>query len=210
MKVDILGILSFLTDLTPLILLLMSIKLLKKSINLVLFFWCVLSVFLDVLVVVLPESKIQSIAFYTILSEPIFVIVIYLLIAKNKLLKIIMIIITIVFIIIVYFHNKKYGLDEFSNALAGYAVLQILILSLLNFIILYKDSNDSMINNPNIFIFLGYMIYTSGSLFLFTTTEKFPNIFIDSGLWSIFLTANIIKNLFLVKYVLEARKKITT
>ncbi len=213
MQIDLLGVLSFIADLAPLVLLVFYYKLLKQKINIILFIWTIISVALDILVIYLPNNKIQDVAFYSMVLEPFFVLFIYFGILKKKKQKFFMLGSILVYFFVVLYHYFNYKMGEFPNLLAASSVFIVLLNSILMFVFIFKDtigSEISMIEYPFVFIFVGYIVYTSGVIFLFAAIDEFPNIFKEAGLWRIFLIANILKNVFLVKYLFDSKNKLTS
>jgi hypothetical protein len=209
LKIDILGFLSFAADVAPLVLLLVYYKLLKKGLFLALFIWTCISCGIDVLMFMSNEFESQKLSYYAILIEPVFVTIMYFFILKSKIMKIVFVLISIVFALICVLNKINSNSDGFSYINASLAALVTLMLSVGLFIhLFYKKSNDALIENYNIFLIFGYIIYTSGSLFLVATTEKFPAFFVEPGLWGIFIVANILKNLFIVKFIVQGQKQL--
>jgi hypothetical protein len=203
---DFFGIISFIADLFPLVLLLVYRQLLKKKVYYFLFIWSVLSVGADMLVAITNNNQQQLIAFYSILVEVLFVGFMYARIVRNKKFKWIIYVIIILFSLVTLVEGFRTYIDGFPIYLASSAALLTLLLSILVFYdINIQNQNNFLLNNPEIFIVFAYIIYAAGNLFLFATTEKFPNIFTTPGLWSIFIIANIIKNAFLCKSILDAK-----
>lgn len=199
MGVNILGILSFIADLAPLILLLLYNKLLKDPVYLTLFFWTILSITSDIIIAFSSLEKQQIIVFFAIITEMLFVATMFFLVVKYKLIKIIILMLSILYIIVFSISIRQNEIYSFPYKLASITVVMTLMMCLFVFYDLFKQNKITFIlNNPVVFIVLAYIIYVAGNLFLFASTEQFPNIFKDPGLWSIFIIANIFKNSFIV------------
>jgi hypothetical protein len=204
-NLDILGIISFIADLTPLILFFIHWKILKQPVFLTLFCWTILSVSSDIVISFSSPEMQQIIVFYSILLEMLFVGFIYFLIVKSKLRKIVIVSLCMVYLTLFIVESIQSTIDGFPYWLASITVVLTLFLSLVVFYDIYKQNQISFImNNPYVFILFAYIIYVAGNLFLFATTEKFPNIFKNPGLWSIFIIANTFKNIFISIAILRA------
>ncbi len=198
MGTNFLGILSFLADLTPLILFFVFLRILKDKVFLILFIWTLISVASDILIANYSSEKQQVIVFFAIIAEMLFVATIFFIIVKIKLIKLLIILLSLIYIVLFVNEICKGPIVSFPYDLASITVLLTLVLSLLVFYDLYKMNITAfLLENAYIYLIFGYLIYVAGNLFLFATTEKFPNIFAEPGLWSIFILANIIKNCFI-------------
>jgi hypothetical protein len=204
---NILGIISFIADFLPLVLLLLNLNLLKQRTFLVLFCWTVVSFALDISIYLSSQENQQVIAFLAIPLETIFVCILYYTIAKNKYIKYFLLVALAAFTTYMIKELYDYKIVGFQYWLASIAVIFTLILSSLVFFDIFKSSKEGtfLLNNNRIWLIFAYMIYAAGNLFLFATTEEFPNILQDPGLWTIFIIANAIKNLFFIKAIIQAR-----
>ena len=203
----ILGIVSFIADMLPLLLLLWYSKLLKSTIYLSILIWSVISVVINVCIVTTVDSDIQKYAYYTIIIESIIVaIVCYNLYEKPIFKKSIVIIQTIMtaLSIIVYWGNN---FDSFPNWLASSCNLMVMVYCFFIFVdMFYENSNSFLKLKAELYIILGYFIYTSGCLFLYVFSDKLPNFFKNPGFWAIYLLANIIKDVMISKAILVKSK----
>jgi hypothetical protein len=204
---NFLGIISFVADFLPLLLLLLNLNLLKQKTFLVLFGWTVVSFGLDISIYLSSKADQQVIAFLAIPLEAIFVCVLYYTIAKNKYIKYFLLVALVAFLAYMIKELYDYKIVGFQYWLASIAIIFTLLLSSLVFFDIFKASKEGtfLLNNNRIWLIFAYMIYAAGNLFLFATTEEFPNIFADPGLWTIFIIANVLKNLFFVKAIIQAR-----
>jgi hypothetical protein len=204
---NFLGIISFVADFIPLLLLLLNLNLLKQKTFLVLFGWTVVSFGLDISIYLSSKADQQVIAFLAIPLEAIFVCVLYYTIAKNKYIKYFLLVALVAFFASMIKELYDYKIVGFQYWLASIAIIFTLLLSSLVFFDIFKASKEGtfLLNNNRIWLIFAYMIYAAGNLFLFATTEEFPNIFADPGLWTIFIIANVLKNLFFVKAIIQAR-----
>jgi hypothetical protein len=207
MAFDLIGILSFLADLAPLVFLILNRKLLKHRILLMLFIWSVISVAADLLVVVLNDAQREMVAFFSILVEVLFVCGFYFVIANGRKSQWLYAGAGILFAIISIYDISAYPLNGFRYWLAASAAILTMLLSLFVFMDFFKIyTNSFLLDNFQIWIPLAYMIYAAGNLFLFASTEHFSNIFANAGVWNIFFVANIFKNAFFFRALLVARK----
>jgi hypothetical protein len=208
MAFNILGIFSFLSDLAPFLLLITHRQLLKKKLLLALFIWTIVSLIADFLIIIFPgQTQDEYVAFFSIILEVLFVCAFYYTTAARKTTKRINLAAGALFAIVCIYELCTQNIDGFKYWLAASAALLTMILSVIIFFDFFNaHQNSFLLSNYQIWVPLAYMIYAAGNLFLFATTEHFPNVFSDPGMWSIFLVANIIKNSFFVKAVVLARK----
>ncbi len=207
MAFNILGFVSFVADFLPLVLLLLNLNLLKQKTFLILFCWTVISFALDILIFFSSKVDQQVIAFLAIPLETIFVCILYYSIVRNKYIRYFLLIALFAFALYMVKEIYDYKIMGFQYWLASIAVIFTLLLSSLVFFDIFKTSKEGtfLLNNNRIWLIFAYMIYAAGNLFLFATTEEFPNIFADPGLWTIFIIANVMKNLFFIKAIIQAR-----
>lgn len=202
------GFISFCADFAPLFFLVWKYKLLKQNVYKLLLLWTIISVTLDIIIILYTDTKNQQMyALINIILEPLFVLMIYSLLIHQKIFKYIFASVAIVFVALAYFSIKQDGIYIFNNNLAAGAVFMILLCTLTVFFRMFFNSPDQLVlYNPKVFLVLGYMIYTSGTFFLFALTDTFPNMFVNPGLWIFFIVANTAKNLFIVKMLLNEIK----
>jgi hypothetical protein len=207
MAFNLLGILSFLTDLLPFAMLLYWRNLLKKKLLLVVFTWTIFSLGADFLIAFNDDQYKELLVFLVILTEVMFVCTFYYVMANRRSTKIISAVCGAAFALVALYVMFTQQLDSFKYWMAASAALLTMLLSVVIFIDFFNTyQNSFLLDAYQIWIPLAYMIYAAGNLFLFATTEHFPDIFSNPGMWSIFLVANIIKNAFFVKSILIARK----
>jgi hypothetical protein len=212
MLFNILGLLSLVTDILPLILLLKNRKLLQFAPFIALLGWTVFSFISDILIIILSDQNDQSVAFASIIFEVIFACVLYYFISARKKFRNFFGVIGILYTIfsIVYFIN--YPPVGFVYWFGALSVLLVLILSFVLLFELFMGSTGVfLLKNPYVWFPLAYMIYCSGNIFLFASSEYFPDIFSSEangqgGAWGIFLVANIFKNVLFLKSIQLATK----
>ncbi len=204
----ILGIISFTADLMPFLLLCLYFSLLNQKIFAALFCWSIFSLAFDFFVAISINSHEQQLlAFYSILAEVLFVSILCMLMVKQKKVLIATILVTLIFVSMCIYQFRCNGFTTFPDWIAASASVTTLLFCTFIFYDLFVHSkNEFLLNNPTIYIVFGYIIYAAGNLFLFATTEQFPNIFVEPGLWVIFIIANVFKNIFFCKAIFDARK----
>jgi hypothetical protein len=205
MLFNILGLLSLITDILPLILLLRNRRLLQHAPFMTLLGWTVFSILSDLMIILSNDQNDQSIAFISIIVEVVFACGLYYFISKRKRFKNFFGLIGILytgFSIVFFINYPPIGFVYWFGALS---VLLVLILS---FVLLFELFMGSigvfLLKNPYVWFPLAYMIYCSGNIFLFASSEYFPDIFSAQAngqgeAWSIFLVANIFKNVLFLK-----------
>jgi hypothetical protein len=201
---QITSVFSVVSDLAPFFFLMILKGKLKEKKFLALFLWSIISISLDFLMIFIP-SKIQFLTFLTVLIEPIFMISMLIFIVPSQKAKNMFSVALGMFIIFSIFTILQFDFHEFNKLVSSFVILSNLVLVL---IALFRLTNVSM-QTPilfvgDVFYCFGYMIYTSGILFLFATIDQVPNLFTNPGYGVVFLLANIIKNSLLVIFVLHA------
>jgi hypothetical protein len=212
MLFNILGLISFITDLLPLILLLAFSRVIKDPPFTALFGWTIFSVLSDILIMTSDDKTDQFVVFVAVIAELMFISMLFFLISKWPKFRFIYVLSGLIFItigLVKYIREKP---DNFDYLLGTLGLLNVLILSLFLLYELFTVSLGSfLLANPYVWFALGYIIYGSGNLFLFATTEYFPDIFKAENAqnpWSIFLVANILKNTLFCKAIMLQKKKI--
>jgi hypothetical protein len=207
MAFNLLGILSFIADLVPFLMLLRYRNLLKKRLLLVLFIWTIFSLGADFLIGFNDDQHKELFAFLSILIEVLFVCTFYYVMGNRRFTKTVSAICGTLFAAVSVYVLVTQQLDGFKYWMAASAALITMLLSVLIFMDFFNTyQNSFLLDAYEIWIPLAYMIYAAGNLFLFASTEHFPDIFSDPGMWSIFLVANIIKNSFFIKSIMLAKK----
>jgi hypothetical protein len=205
MLFNILGLLSLITDILPLILLLRNRKLLQHAPFMTLLAWTTFSILSDVMIILSSDQDDQSIAFISIIVEVVFACGLYYFVSTRKRFKNFFGLVGLLYtgFSIIYFIN--YPPVGFVYWFGALSVLLVLILS---FVLLFELFMSSigvfLLKNPYVWFPLAYMIYCSGNIFLFASSEYFPDIFSadgngQGGAWSIFLVANMFKNVLFLK-----------
>lgn len=211
MLFNILGLFSFLTDLLPLVLILMYWRVTKSPPFAALFVWTIFSILSDVAINVYDDKSDQVVAYVAVLAELMFISILYFLISKRRKLRFIYLLFGMVFVVIGCVKLIRNPPNNFDYLLASLSLLNVLVLSLLLLYEKFSQSHSSfLLSNSLVWFPLAYIIYCSGNLFLFATTEHFPDLFKAENTanpWSIFLMANIIKNTLFCKAIMLEKKK---
>lgn len=212
MLFNILGLFSFITDLLPLVLLMVYWRITKSPPFMALFAWTIFSIGSDVLISMYDDKGDQIIAYIAIIFELMFVSILYFLISKRPKFRYVYLITGMTFVTIGLVKLVLNPPDKFDYLLASLCLLNVLVMSLL---LLYEKfvltHGNFLLNDPQVWFILAYVIYCSGNLFLFATTERFPDVFKAEsmqGPWGIFLMANIIKNMLFCKAIMLEKKKL--
>lgn len=206
MLFNILGFLSLVTDILPLILLLRNRKLLHYKPFKALLGWTVFSVLSDIMIIIVSDRHDQSVAFISIIVEVVFACALYYVVSERKQFKRLFGFTGIMYTLFSVIYFIIYPPVGFVYWFGAVSVLLVLILSfVLLFELFMAATGVFLLRNPFVWFPLAYMIYCSGNIFLFASSEYFPDIFStetngqDVVAWSIFLVANIFKNVLFLK-----------
>lgn len=212
MLFNILGLLSFITDLLPLVLLVVFWRVTKFPVFMVLFAWTIFSIISDILISIYDDKGDQIIAYISIIFELLFISILYFYISKRPKFRFVYLFSGTTFVMIGLVKLLQKPPDGFDYLLASLCLLNVLVMSLM---LLYEKfvltHGNFLLNDPEVWFILAYIIYCSGNLFLFATTDRFPDVFKAENTedpWSIFLMANIIKNMLFCKAIMLAKKKL--
>ncbi|MBL7727809.1 MAG: hypothetical protein JNM68_08990 [Dinghuibacter sp.] len=213
MLFSILGVLSLITDVLPLILLLKNRKLLHYAPFRALLGWTIFSVLSDIMIIIVSDKHDQSVAFVSIIVEVVFACALYYVVSERKQFKRLFGAIGTIYTLfsIIYF-----SLLPPVGFVYWFGALSVLLVLVLSFVLLFElfmaATGVFLLRNPYVWFPLAYMIYCSGNIFLFASSEYFPDIFStgdngqDGTAWSIFLVANIFKNVLFLKSMQLASK----
>lgn len=212
MLFNILGLFSFATDLLPLVLLMVYWRITKSPPFMALLAWTVFSIGSDIFISIYDDKGDQIIAFVAIIFELMFISILYFLISKRPKFRYVYLISGTLFVLAGLIKLVQKPPDGFDYLLASLCLLNVLVMSLL---LLYEKfvltHGSFLLNDPHTWFILAYVIYCSGNLFLFATSDRFYDVFKGENTvnpWSIFLLANIIKNMLFCKAIMLEKKKI--